>query len=147
MADIKNARSAPVQAGTFANKWYTHQTFKPAAAAVAGDVVILNPDTPIPAGTKLLDAVAFVEDPLTDLALSLGFRHVNGAAGDDAAYFFGATNVAAGGKFRASANKPPVVLLHDAFLVATLGGAAFPTANQLDVIVDYDFVGPPTFTS
>lgn len=142
MSVIDKSQEGTVQAGTFANKWYHHAKFKPVAATVAGDVVRL-PGV-IPAGTKLLDAVAFVEDAAAGLTLSLGFDYVGGQAGDDSAYFFNAKDVAAGGKFRADANKPPLVLQYDAYLIATLGGAVFAVANQLDVVVDYDFTGPIT---
>lgn len=139
MADIDKTTSARVQQGTFGNKWQLPCTFKPAAATVAGDKVLL---AKIDAGTLLTDAVAFVEDALATLTLSLGYRHINGEAGDDEAFFFSAKDVAAGGKFRADVNKPPKVVQYDSYLVATLGGAAFPTTNQLDVVVDYDYEGP-----
>lgn len=142
MSDIDKSKSTSVQAGTFANKWYVHASFVPDAATVIDDAVLL---AVLPAGTKLLDAVAFVEDALTDMDLGLGFRYTGGQAGSDEEYFFAATtDTAAGGKFRADVNKPPVVLQYDAYLVATLGGAIFPTTNQLDVIVDYDYTGPVT---
>lgn len=142
MADIDKSKVAQVQTGTFANKWYNHTSFVPTAATTIGDKVLL---AVLPAGTKLLDAVAFVEDALTDMDLGLGFRYKNGEAGSDEEYFLAATtDTAAGGKFRATANKPPIVLQYDAYLVATLGGAAFPTTNKLDVVVDYDYIGPVT---
>lgn len=141
MATKDVSQAAPVQAGTFANTWNLHVRYKPDANLSAGDKVRL---AVLPAGTKLLDAVGFVEDAVASLTFSLGFDYVGGQAGDDEAFFHNAVDVAAGGKFRAAANKPPVVLQYDAYLIATLGGAAFATTNQLDVIVDYDFVGPIT---
>lgn len=126
--------------GTFSNKSAHHSRFVPAAATVAGDKVRLMR---MQAGTKLLDAVAFVEDAVATLTLSLGYEYVDTSlsASDDAAYFFSAKDVAAGGKFRADVNKAPIELVADAYLVATLGVVAFATTNKLDTIVDYDFTG------
>lgn len=140
MSTIDKSQTGTVQAGTFANGWKHVARFKPDANTVAGDIVRL-PGV-FPSGTKLIDAVAFVEDAAAGLTLSLGFSYVGGQAGSDPAYFFAAKDVAAGGKFRADVNKPPLILQYDAYLVATLGGAAFTTANQLDTVVDYDFTGP-----
>jgi hypothetical protein len=126
--------------GTFSNHSSHHSTFTPAAATTAGDKVRL---VKLQAGTKLLDATAFVEDAVINLTLSLGYEYVDSSlsGSNDAAYFFSAKDVAAGGKFRADVNKPPVELVADAYLVATLGAAVFATTNKLDVITEYDFTG------
>lgn len=141
MATIDKTGDTTVQGGTFGNSWNLHAKFKPTANTVAGDKVRL---ALIPAGTKLLDANAWVEDAVATLTLSLGYDFADGSAGDDEAYFLSAADVAAGGRFRANQNKPPVVLAKDAYLIATLGVAVFATTNQLDVVVEYDFTGPPT---
>lgn len=141
MATIDKTGDTQVQGGTFANTWNVHARFKPAVNTVAGDKVRL---ALIPAGSKLLDADAWVEDAVATLTLSLGFDYADGSAGDDEAYFLSAADVAAGGRFRANQNKPPLVLAKDAYLIATLGVAVFGTANQLDVVAQYDFIGPPT---
>lgn len=126
--------------GTFSNKSVHPSRFIPTANTVAGDKVRLAKHE---AGTKLVDATAFIKNAAAGLTLSLGYEYVDSAlsAQNDAAFFFSAKDVAAGGKFRADVNKPPVELVGDAYLVATLGGAAFPTTNQLDTVVDYDFTG------
>lgn len=126
--------------GTFSNQSVHHAEFKPAANTTAGDKVRLFK---LQAGTKLYDAQAFVEDAVVSLTLSLGYEYVDSSlsGSNDAAYFFSSKDVAAGGRFRADTNKPPVELVGDAYLVATLGGAAFATTNQLDVVVEYDFTG------
>lgn len=141
MADIDVSGRVNIQTGTFGSGWKEHIRFKPAANTTAGDKPLL---AVLPAGTKLMDAMAFIEDAVGSLTLSLGFRYTGGQAGSDEAYFLSAADVAAGGRFRANTNKPPLVLQYDAYLVATLGGAAFATTNQLDVVLDYDFTGPIT---
>ncbi len=145
MADIDvSSQNQPIQGGTWANTATEVFTFIPAANTTAGDKVLL---TKLQEGTKLLDAVAFVEDAVTDLTLSLGYRYpdatdpLGNTLTDDEAFFFSATAVAAGGKFRSAVNKPPVTLQAEAYLVATLGGAAFATTNRLTIMLTYDFTG------
>lgn len=129
-----------VMGGTFSNSSVHHSTFTPSANTTAGDKVRL---AKLQSGTKLMDAQAFVEDAVTNLTLSLGYEYVDSSlsGSNDAAYFFSAKDVAAGGRFRADVNKPPVELVGDAYLVATLGAAAFATTNKLDTVVNYDFTG------
>ncbi len=141
MSTIDVTNEVQVQTGTFANRWYVHAQHRPKANLADGDRILL---AKLDAGTKLLDAQAFIEDALASLTFSLGFDYINGEAGDDEAYFFNAADVAAGGRFRADQNKPPLILQYDAYLVATLAGAAFPTTNKLDVVGDYDYLGPVT---
>lgn len=126
--------------GTFSNQSVHHAKFIPAAATTAGDKVRLFK---LGEGTKLHDAQAFVQDAVVGLTLSLGFEYVDSAlsGSNDAAYFLSAADVAAGGRFRANTNKPPIELEGEAYIVATLGASVFATTNQLDVSIEYDFTG------
>ena len=134
--------NAPVHGGTYGNRSSQHFPYSPAANLAIGDDVQI---CLLEAGTKLLDAHAFVANNLAGGTLSLGYRYVDPAlaAQSDLTYFHSAQSIATAGRFRAVTNKPPVTLVGRAYLVATFGGASFPTTNKLDVIVDYDFRGNP----
>lgn len=137
-----SGQNAPVHGGTFGNASAEHFAYRPAAdLSIADEVRICLLQT----GTKLLDATAFTEDNLASGTLSLGFRYVDAAlsASDDPAFFLSAQSIATAGRFRAAANKPPLILQGPAYLVATFGGAAFLAANKLDVLLNYDFRGNP----
>lgn len=136
--------------GTWGNKSectfaYNPGTDSPGANLGVGDVVQLFQ---VQAGTKLIDAMAFVANALAALTLKLGYAAqdgstgtTNGVADKDDSYFFNAEDVHLGGRFRADTNKPPVVLQKDSYIIATFGGAAFPTTNTLTVEMEYNFVG------
>lgn len=101
----------------------------------------------IPAGTKLLDALAIVSDLFTAAATcKLGFAYVDGvdvaAVPQDADYFFAALALSAASRTRANNTAVrPVTLPKDAYLVLDLDGAALDAAGQLDVIVFGKMVG------
>jgi len=135
-------RNTPIHGGTFGNASVAHFPYTPAANLTIGDEVRL---CVLEAGTKLIDAQAFIAANLASGALSLGYRYADAAlsAQDDPAYFLSAQSIATAGRFRAATNKPPVTLVARAFLVATFAGAAFPTTNKLDTVVNYDFRGNP----
>ena len=134
--------NTPIHGGTFGNASVAHVPYKPTANLTIGDEVRL---CTLEHGTKLIDAEAFIAADLASGTLSLGYRYVDAAlsAQDDPAYFLSAQTIATAGRFDASVNKPPVTLAGRAYLVATFGGAAFPTTNQLDAVVHYDFRGNP----
>lgn len=137
--DVSEA-NRPIQGGTWGNASSEHFAYKPVANLVIADEVRI---TTLETGIKLLDATIFAAANLASGTVSLGFRYVDAAnsGSDDPTYFISAQSIATAGRFRANANKPPLVLIGAAYLVATFGGAAFPTTNQLDVTVDYDFRG------
>lgn len=105
------------------------------AAAASGDKVRLNK---VYAGTKVLDLKMVFADLGTGCTVSVGYEYVNGEAGGSATAFLGATDVAtAAGSARSAA--APVNLAYDAYIIATIGGAA--ATGQLDVVTTYEFRG------
>ena len=96
----------------------------------------------IPAGTKLIDALAIVSDAFTALATAdIGFEYVDGvdsaAVPQDADYFHTAAALSAQGRLPAdNAAVAPVVLPKDAFVILTLAGAALDAAGQVDIFIE-----------
>lgn len=105
------------------------------AAAQVGDKVRLNK---LYQGTKIYD-VKMVNAALgASTTVSLGFEYVNGEAGGSATAFLPATNTAAAAATREGAIAP-ITLAYDAYIIATIGGAA--ATGQLDSVVTYEFKG------
>lgn len=132
----------PIHGGTFGNLSVAHFPYVPAANLAIGDDVQL---CILETGTKLIDLQAFIANNLASGTLSVGYRYIDPAlsAQNDIAYFLNAQSIATAGRFSANTNKPPVTLVGRAYLVATFGGAAFPTTNKLETVVTYDFRGNP----
>lgn len=105
------------------------------AAAASGDKVRLNK---VYAGTKVVDLKMVFADLGTGTTVKVGFEYVNGESGSNDAAFLPATDVAtAAGSARSAA--APVTLAYDAYIIATIGGAA--ATGQLDVVTTYEFKG------
>lgn len=105
------------------------------AAAASGDKVRLNK---VYAGTKVYDVKMVFADLGTGTTVSVGYEYVNGEAGGSATAFLGATDVATAAGVANSA-VAPVTLAYDAYITATIGGAA--ATGQLDVVTTYEFKG------
>lgn len=105
------------------------------AAAASGDKIRLNK---VYAGTKVFDAHMVAADLGTGTTMALGFEYVNGEAGGSATAFLGATDVASAASSTRSAFAP-VTLDYDAYIIATVGGAA--ATGQLDTALTYEFRG------
>lgn len=104
------------------------------ASAQIGDKVRLNK---LYAGTKIFEAKAINAALGVGVTVDLGFEYVNGEAGGDAAAFLnGADGATAGSKVSAAA---PVVLAYDAYLIATIAGAA--ATGKLDTVLGFEFKG------
>lgn len=89
------------------------------------------------AGTKIHD-VKLVNAALgASTTISLGFEYVDGQAGGGAAALLAATNTASAATTRAPG--APVVLEYDAFVTATVGGAA--ASGRIDVVAFHEFRG------
>ncbi len=90
------------------------------------------------AGTKVHDMRA-VFDALgaTGAVLDIGFEYVNGEVGGSADAFFNDINVTAAGSVRGAF--APVTLAYDAYIIATVGGAA--QTGRLDVVTTFEFKG------
>lgn len=90
------------------------------------------------AGTKLHD-VRMVNAALgASTTVSVGWEYVNGEAGGGAAVLIPATSTAAAASTRQAA-VAPVLLAFDAFITATIAGAA--ATGQLDVMTTFEFEG------
>ena len=105
------------------------------ANAASGDKIRLNK---LYAGTKILDARMIAADLGTGTTMSLGFEYVNGEAGGSATALLGATDVATAASSTQTA-AAPITLAYDAYLIATIGGAA--ATGQLDTVVTFEFKG------
>lgn len=104
------------------------------AAAQIGDKVRLNK---VYAGTKVYGAKLVNAALGTGVTVDLGFEYANGEAGGVANAFLAAANgAAAGAKESATA---PVTLAYDAYIVATIAGAA--ATGKIDSVVTFEFKG------
>ncbi len=105
-----------------------------AAAAIADKVRL----TKLFAGTKIY-GVKMVNAALgASSTVSVGFEYVDGQSGGGAAALIAATSTASAAVTREGATAP-IVLLYDAYITATIGGAA--ATGALDTIVTYEFKG------
>lgn len=105
------------------------------ASAQIGDKVRLNK---LFAGTKIY-GVKLVNAALgASTTVSVGFEYVDGQAGGGAAALIAATSTASAAVTREGATAP-VTLAYDAYVTATVGGAA--ATGQIDTVVTYEFKG------
>lgn len=101
------------------------------AAAQIGDKVRLNK---VYAGTKVYDAKLINAALGASTTVKLGFEYVNGESGGNDAAFVPATSTAAAAATRSAAT--PVSLAYDAFIIATIGGAA--ATGQIDSVLTFE---------
>lgn len=105
------------------------------AAAAVGDKVRLNK---LYQGTKIYD-VKLVNAALgASTTVSLGFEYVDGQAGGSATALLPATSTAAAAGTRSGA-VAPITLEYDAYIIATIGGAA--ATGKIDSVVTFEFKG------
>jgi hypothetical protein len=104
-----------------------------ASAAIADKARLVK----LYAGTKIYD-VKLVNAALgASTTVSLGFEYVDGTAGGGAAVLLAATSTASATATRGVG--VPVTLAYDAYITATVGGAA--ATGQIDAVVTYEFKG------
>ena len=160
MANVtKNKVLTAAQIGgvPYGNKTVLHSTFQTntsgvmtdsdkTAAVANGDVVRIGL---LPAGAKLVDALAIISDAFTaSTTATIGFAYVDGVddanVPQDADYFAASLSTAATSRTRAT-NKTvtPVTLPKDAYLTLTVGGASHASAGRMDVMVDCVLTGTP----
>lgn len=121
--------------GEYGNLAVAHGTYTAAAAAINDNVYLVR----LYAGTKIYNA-RLINAPLgASTTVDLGYKHVDGQAGDSPTAFLTAQATNAAGANQS--NAVPVTLAYDAFIVATFKGAA--ATGQIDAIVQYEFVGTP----
>jgi len=104
------------------------------AAAQVGDKVRLNK---LFAGTKVYAAKLINAALGANTTVKLGFEYANGEAGGNDAAFLAATATNAAG--RTDAAVAPVTLAYDAYVIATVGGAA--ATGQIDSVLTFEFKG------
>jgi len=103
------------------------------ASAQIGDKVRLNK---VYAGTKIYD-VKMVNAALgASSTVSIGWEYVDGTSGGGAAALIPATSTSSAAGTRET-TVAPVTLAGDAYITATIGGAA--ATGQLDVVTTYEF--------
>lgn len=104
-----------------------------AAAAIADKVRLCR----VFAGTKIYESAMVTAALGASTTVALGFEYVNGESGGTATAFIPATSTAAAA--RTESVVKPVTLLYDAFIIATIGGAA--ATGALDAVLVYEFKG------
>lgn len=112
-----------------------HGSVTLAAAAIADKVRLVK----LYAGSKIHD-IKMVNAALgADTTVSLGWEYCDGTSGGGAAVLLAATATNAAATTRMTGNMPPTVLAHDAYITATIGGAA--ATGKLDVMTTFEFKG------
>lgn len=111
-----------------------HHASKTLAAAAINDELVL---AVLPAGTKLFDLRAKIAALGASTNLSFGWRYKGGQAGGGATALEAAASTAAASNVRGTFI--PVTLAYDAYITATVTGAA--ATGQVDVILDYEYKG------
>lgn len=108
------------------------------------DVVFLRR---LPKGTLIgLGTDTPVSDAFTAATtVSFGFQYADGVDDanfpEDAAFFHAAGSTAALGRLNTTPNVQPKVLQKDAWVIATIGGAAHASAGRLDLLLDIELQG------
>lgn len=114
------------------------------AAIGNGDKVILEK---LPAGMLLEDSLVIVSNAFSaSVVAKLGFEYVDGVddttVPQDDDYFGTGLVLNATDRLRNATVNPPVRLAKDAYLIATLSGAANAEAARMDVIIRGERMGP-----
>lgn len=104
------------------------------AAAQINDKVRLSK---VYAGTKVYDAKLITGALGAGSTVDLGFEYVNGESGGNATQWLTAVAATSAGANRSAS--APVTLLYDAYIIATIKGAA--ATGQIDSVVTFEFRG------
>ena len=104
------------------------------AAAQVGDKVRLNK---VYAGTKVYGAKLVNAALGANVVVDLGFEYANGEAGGVANAFLNDADGSAAGSHESAA--APVVLAYDAYIIATIAGAA--ATGKIDSVLTFEFKG------
>ena len=141
-APYGNVAAYPARFTTSAAGVVAGQDDLPTALQIA-DVVKL---AYLPAGSRLIDSVAYLSDVFTAAATAkLGFKYVDGVDDTDVPqdddYFNATLDLNALAIVRKTNPAPPVTLPKDAWLTLTLAGANLAAAGVLDVYVKAEMVG------
>lgn len=112
---------------------HSHGYITLAGAAIADKVRLVK----LFAGTKIFGAKMINAALGASSTISLGFEYTEGQAGGGAAALIAATSTAAA--LMTSSPTAPVTLLHDAYITATIGGAA--VTGQFDAVLTIEHRG------
>lgn len=112
---------------------FAHGKLTLAAAAIADKVRLVK----LFAGTKIYSAKMINAALGASTTVSVGFEYVDAQAGGGAAFVIAATSTAAAARTESIA--APFTLDYDAYITATVGGAA--ATGQLDVVVLFEHRG------
>jgi hypothetical protein len=119
--------------GEYGNAFFAHGTYTAAAAAINDNVYLVR----LYAGTKIYN-VRLINAALgASTTVDIGFKHVDGQAGDSPTAFLTAQATSTAGANQSST--APITLAFDAYIVATFKGGV--ATGQIDAIVQYEFVG------
>lgn len=112
---------------------HAHGSHVFAAASVGDKVRLLK----LFAGTKIYGAKMINAALGASSTVSLGYEYVDGQAGGGAAALIAATSTAAAAKTDTAS--APIILAYDAYITATVGGAA--ATGQFDTVINYEHQG------
>lgn len=133
MATINAPSIKDVQPSGDLGAIHAHGSITLAAAAIADKVRLVK----LYAGTKVY-TTTMINAPLgASTTVSVGFEYVDGQAGGTATAFIPATSTVSIAKTESIVK--PIVLDYDAYVIATIGGAA--ATGALDVTVLYEHKG------
>lgn len=133
MATINAPSLKDVQPSGDRGAIHAHGSITLAAAAIADKVRLVK----LYAGTKIYTTTMINAALGASTTVSIGFEYVDGQAGGTATSFIPATSTSAIAKTESIVK--PVVLDYDAYVIATVGGAA--ATGALDVTVLYEHKG------
>lgn len=120
-------------AGEYGNQAVAHGVYTAAAAAINDNVYLVR----LYAGTKIF-SVRLINAALgAATTVDVGYKHVDGQAGDSPTAFLTAQATSAAGANLSAV--VPVTLANDAYIVATFKGGV--ATGQIDAIVSYEYVG------
>lgn len=112
---------------------YSHGKIVFAAAAIADKARLVR----LFAGTKIYEGKMINAALGASSTIALGFEYVNGEAGGSTTALIPATSTAAAAKTDSAV--APIVLLYDAYIIATVAGAA--VTGALDVVLGLEHRG------
>lgn len=127
----------PIHGGTFGNLSVAVKAITLAANAAIADVLRFMR---VPAGTRLVDAILFTSADAAGATVKLGYKDVDGGAGDDD-FFLSGTSIATAGRFRAATVTPPAKVTEDVYITVIPAGAVIPAATVVTVVLLYEYVG------
>ena len=133
--DANDLKIQTQMAGTYGNLSVAIATIT-AAGLDDGDVLrFLN----LPPNIRLVDGYLIHGAGGSSRTMRLGYVHEDGESGDDDAFFFAATTIAAEGRIRANAAKAPATVERRSLIVGTLAGGGVAAERDYTAVVFYEY--------